>query len=234
MRCKNCGSENEENLYICQNCGSPLYDEDEAVEENDGKNEIGNTRVVPVVETPSAPAKPPVPPQTPNTNGEEEKKKKQQIAIIIALAAVLVIIVGVLIGVLVKNADNKSPEETSSVSESVTQSTSHSTTERTTKSTTTTQTTTESTTASTTEAAKYNIEVICPDGGGTVRGGGNFVVNSECKVIAVADPGFEFDGWYENGNRVSRSKEYTFTVLKNQKLVAKFTEITEATEDANE
>ena len=24
MRCKNCGYENEEGLYICQNCGSPL------------------------------------------------------------------------------------------------------------------------------------------------------------------------------------------------------------------
>ena len=29
MRCKNCGSENDDNLYICQNCGSPLYDEDD-------------------------------------------------------------------------------------------------------------------------------------------------------------------------------------------------------------
>ncbi|MDE6659485.1 MAG: zinc-ribbon domain-containing protein, partial [Eubacterium sp.] len=25
MRCKNCGSENEDGRYICQNCGSPLY-----------------------------------------------------------------------------------------------------------------------------------------------------------------------------------------------------------------
>ena len=41
MRCKNCGSENEDNLYICQNCGSPLYDEDEPI--NDNNNENNNT-----------------------------------------------------------------------------------------------------------------------------------------------------------------------------------------------
>ena len=29
MRCKNCGFENEDGRYICQNCGSPLYDEAE-------------------------------------------------------------------------------------------------------------------------------------------------------------------------------------------------------------
>ena len=50
MRCKNCGSENDDNLYICQNCGSPLYDEDdenEAVKEDD----MGKTRVAPVVQS---------------------------------------------------------------------------------------------------------------------------------------------------------------------------------------
>ena len=48
MRCKNCGSENDDNLYICQNCGSPLYDENdenEAIKEDD----MGKTRVAPVV-----------------------------------------------------------------------------------------------------------------------------------------------------------------------------------------
>ena len=41
MRCKNCGSENDDNLYICQNCGSPLYDE------SDDPRDIGKTKVVP-------------------------------------------------------------------------------------------------------------------------------------------------------------------------------------------
>lgn len=29
MRCKNCGTYNDDNRYICETCGSPLYDEDE-------------------------------------------------------------------------------------------------------------------------------------------------------------------------------------------------------------
>ena len=27
MRCKNCGADNDDNRYICEVCGSPLYDE---------------------------------------------------------------------------------------------------------------------------------------------------------------------------------------------------------------
>ena len=42
MRCKNCGSENEDNLYICQNCGSPLYDEDEPINDSNIKFEKGS------------------------------------------------------------------------------------------------------------------------------------------------------------------------------------------------
>ena len=29
MRCKNCGADNDDNRYICEVCGSPLYDEDD-------------------------------------------------------------------------------------------------------------------------------------------------------------------------------------------------------------
>lgn len=36
MRCRNCGSENEDGRYICQNCGSPLYDESDEIVENGG------------------------------------------------------------------------------------------------------------------------------------------------------------------------------------------------------
>ena len=35
MRCKNCGTENDDNRYICENCGSPLYDENEIAQSND-------------------------------------------------------------------------------------------------------------------------------------------------------------------------------------------------------
>ena len=31
MRCKNCGADNDDNRYICEVCGSPLYDESEMI-----------------------------------------------------------------------------------------------------------------------------------------------------------------------------------------------------------
>ena len=31
MRCKNCRFENDDDRFICENCGSPLYDEDEKI-----------------------------------------------------------------------------------------------------------------------------------------------------------------------------------------------------------
>lgn len=236
MRCKNCGSENEDNLYICQNCGSPLYDEDEPVteENNTPEDEMGKTRVVPAVSAsdinaasqPSSP-KPEMPPVD---DEEEEKKKKQQTAIIIALAVVLVIIIAVLAGVLIKNSSDK--KETTTLSTSTSESVSQSTTEFTTRPTTerTTQSTTESTTEATT-AQTYTIEVMCPDGGGYVRGGGEIEVNKEITVMASPDGGFQFDGWYENGKRVSTQQNYTFTVTRNRTLIAKYSEIlTEATE----
>ena len=39
MRCKNCGADNDDNRYICEVCGSPLYDEDDfdnaTIDDND-------------------------------------------------------------------------------------------------------------------------------------------------------------------------------------------------------
>ena len=43
MICKNCGYDNNDNLYICENCGSPLYDENEPI-----KNEAEDNGTVPV------------------------------------------------------------------------------------------------------------------------------------------------------------------------------------------
>lgn len=46
MRCKNCGFDNEEGRYICENCGSPLYDEDNEI---NPENDNGNTKIIPNV-----------------------------------------------------------------------------------------------------------------------------------------------------------------------------------------
>lgn len=55
------------------------------------------------------------------------------------------------------------------------------------------------------------------------------------KATATAASGFEFEGWYENGVRVSQpdvsmpTTTYTFTVLRDITLVAKFTALIELT-----
>lgn len=241
MRCKNCGSENEDNLYICQNCGSPLYDEDEPINDNNNENnntedEMGKTRVVPAVSasdinSASQPSSP-KPEKPPVDDEEEEKKKKQQTAIIIALAVVLVVIIAVLAAVLVKNSAAKKETTTASTSasESVSQSTAAFTTRQTTERTT--ESKTEPSSETTVAPQTYTIEVMAPDGGGSVRGtGGAIEVNKEITVMASPDGGFQFDGWYENGKRVSTQQNYTFTVVRDRTLIAKFSEIsTEPTE----
>lgn len=242
MRCKNCGSENEDNLYICQNCGSPLYDEDEPINDNNNdennniEDEMGKTRVVPAVSasninSASQPSSP-KPEKPPVDDEEEEKKKKQQTAIIIALAVVLVVIIAVLAAVLVKNSAAKKETTTASTSasESVSQSTAAFTTRQTTERTTESET--EPSSETTAAPQTYTIEVMSPDGGGSVRGtGGAIEVNKEITVMASPDGGFQFDGWYENGKRVSTQQNYTFTVVRDRTLIAKFSEIsTEPTE----
>lgn len=245
MRCKNCGSENEDNLYICQNCGSPLYDEDEPIndsnndsnnENNNTEDEMGKTRVVPAVSasdinSASQPSSP-KPEKPPVDDEEEEKKKKQQTAIIIALAVVLVVIIAVLAAVLVKTSAAKKETTTASTStsESVSQSTAAFTTRHTTERTTERET--EPSSETTTAPQTYTIEVMCPDGGASkISGTGVYNLNDNVTVSASPDGGFQFDGWYENGKRVSVEQNFTFKVVRDRTLVAKFNEIsTEPTE----
>lgn len=241
MRCKNCGSENEDNLYICQNCGSPLYDEDEPINDNNNdennniEDEMGKTRVVPAVSasdinSASQPSSP-KPEKPPVDDEEEEKKKKQQTAIIIALAVVLVVIIAVLAAVLVKNSAAKKETTTASTStsESVSQSTAVFTTRQITERISEEEK--EPSSETTTAPQTYTIEVMSPDAGGGANGGGKIEVNKDITVMASPERGFQFDGWYENGKRVSPQQNYTFTVTRDRTLVAKFSEIsTEPTE----
>ena len=152
MRCKNCGSENEDNLYICQNCGSPLYDEDD----NDAlaEDEMGKTKVVPAVAGSSRGTAQPA--HTSRTNTENDEKQKT-IAVIVILAVVLAVVVGVLAAVLISNSKSKNDVEDTSVP-IVTTTEAPSTTAPTTTQTTT-ETTTESTTESTT-VVEYTVTTL--------------------------------------------------------------------------
>lgn len=49
-----------------------------------------------------------------------------------------------------------------------------------------------------------------------------FKKNNYCSVRALAQYGYEFQGWYENNNLVSTSPEYRFYVTTDRNLVAQF------------
>ena len=73
------------------------------------------------------------------------------------------------------------------------------------------------------QVRSYNITVAAsPDAGGTVSGGGTFNYGASCTVHATPNTGYNFINWTENGNPVSTSADYTFTVEGNRNLVAVF------------
>lgn len=211
MRCKNCGAENDEKRYICEICGSPLYDDNEKIE-NVNSDDY----------------------DTEDYNDYEADKKKRNIIIgIIAAVIAVAVIAGTVFAF-----SSKGGEEPESSSEITTVSTTRETTTKkrvTTESTTketTTEHTTESTTAPTTKPttlASYTIAVDI-DGNGSVSGDGSYKEGDKAILTAVADEGFQFAGWYDNstGGLVASGEKYTVTVKKNLNLTAKF-EKTEAT-----
>lgn len=64
--------------------------------------------------------------------------------------------------------------------------------------------------------------VASPDAGGTVSGGGSFVVGSSVTVKASTSKGYEFVNWTDGSRVVSTSQAYTFTVNAATTLVANF------------
>ena len=69
----------------------------------------------------------------------------------------------------------------------------------------------------------YTVAVSAnPTNGGTVTGGGTYQQGQSCTVSALANAGFTFTNWTENGSVVSTNANYTFTVNGNRTLVANF------------
>ena len=63
---------------------------------------------------------------------------------------------------------------------------------------------------------------VSPDGSGTVSGTGIFTGGSTCTLEAVANDGYTFINWVENGVVVSTNASYTFMVNGDRNLVANF------------
>ena len=70
----------------------------------------------------------------------------------------------------------------------------------------------------------YSISVSAnPSNGGSVSGGGNYYYNEECTVHAIANTGYTFANWSEDGIVVSIDADYAFYVNYSRNLVANFT-----------
>ena len=73
-------------------------------------------------------------------------------------------------------------------------------------------------------AQTYIITVSAdPTNGGIVTGGGTFNYGQSCTVTATANEGYVFHHWLENGDVVTTSASYAFTVTGDRNLVAIFT-----------
>ncbi len=69
----------------------------------------------------------------------------------------------------------------------------------------------------------YDISVLAiPSYGGMVSGGGTYNYNQSCTVHALANDGYSFSNWMENGIVVSTNADYNFNVSGNRDLVANF------------
>jgi hypothetical protein len=68
-----------------------------------------------------------------------------------------------------------------------------------------------------------------PVTGGTSGGGGTYVSGSTATVTATPNTGYTFLNWTINGNLVSTSSNYSFTVKGNETLVANFTNLPTST-----
>ena len=61
-----------------------------------------------------------------------------------------------------------------------------------------------------------------PTEGGTITGAGDYEQNAVCTLTAIANEGYIFANWTENGEVVSTDATYTFTIDASRTLVANF------------
>ncbi len=218
MRCKNCGTYNDDNRYICETCGSPLYDEEEITPEanEEDKTQTFNAVTNPVTQETASQNEPP------RKNSPEEPKDKAEKKSAIVIAILVVVLVAIIVSVIVVAVNKSKNKDETTTQVTTTQSTTESTTKQTTQQTTEkTTTTTTTTTAPSTTAQIWYINANS-SGGGTVTGSGEYENGKRVTITATANDGYEFDGWYSNGNKISDKAKYTFIANANNNFTAVF------------
>ncbi|MGL5919952.1 MAG: InlB B-repeat-containing protein, partial [Bacteroidales bacterium] len=71
---------------------------------------------------------------------------------------------------------------------------------------------------------RYTVTATASEGG-SVTGGGSFNYDEAATLSAIYDYPYSFNGWYENNTLISSNNPYTFEVLKDRTLDARFSEI---------
>ena len=72
-------------------------------------------------------------------------------------------------------------------------------------------------------SAKITITATAsPANGGTVTGGGEYQKDASVTLLATANTGYTFDGWYDGNTRVSTNATYTFSATVNKEFQARF------------
>ena len=73
------------------------------------------------------------------------------------------------------------------------------------------------------EHVVYHITISAePEIGGAVIGGGDFFYGETCVVEALPAHNYDFDRWKENGGTVSIEPTFSFVVMRDRNLVARF------------
>ncbi len=73
----------------------------------------------------------------------------------------------------------------------------------------------------------YNVVTSAnPSNGGATTGDGSYVENASVTVEAIANAGYNFVNWTENGTVVSTNNQYVFNITSNRDLTANFEAIT--------
>lgn len=234
MRCKNCGTNNDDNRYICETCGSPLYDEESLnVNEQEERTQTFSA-VKPSSNTQNGNTQKPVAPPQPEKNDDQnDGKSSAEKNSIIVIAILVVVLIAIIASVIVIAQSKTKGNDETTTAQTTTQSTTENTTEYTTEPTTepTTTTTTTITTTTTTQAQTWYINTSS-SGGGTVNGSGEYKNGERVTITASAENNYVFDGWYSNGVKVSSSPKYTFTANENASFSAVFNPVETTEEEA--
>lgn len=220
MRCKNCGSDNDDNRYICANCGSPLYDEDD----------FGKTNVMPKQGIPSNQVKPAknqledYPYDDNNYDNDNDNKDNNDKKSIIVIAILVVVLIAIVASVIaVANAKKHNNDNLTTTNHTTVVAESSTTKEYTTAK----ETTTETTTQAETTGASYSVSLYSK-GGGTVictktsKTSANYDRGDNVTIIATPNPDYQFDGWYSDGTLLSTASTYSFTITSNMNISAQF------------